>query len=230
MEDNTYLLGKMVTAEAELARLVDQSRVIGEVIGDLFPPSVDVDPSLFRRVLDIGSGSGDWCLEVAQALPNSEVCGIDLTPYMVNYARAQAECRGLQVEFQVMNALERLKFSDGTFDLINMRFGASFVLNSLWASLFQEVKRLLRPGGVFVCTEIDLGVTNSAAWGQMLQWIAGVGHVRNIAAGKGFSIGTVAMLGKHFQDAHFAPIEYYPYFWDASVWGQCTMRAGYTMP
>ncbi len=218
MEDTTYFLGKTIQEESELARLIGQSRMMGEVIGDLFPPSVDIDPQTFHRILDIGSGSGDWCLQVAEAFPNCQVVGIDLLATMVNYGKAQARSRNLHnVHFVVMNALQPLEFADETFDLISMRFGtSSFVRRSDRGPLFQELLRLLRPGGAFVCTDIDIGITNSMAWGQILQWIAGVMHVRLGSEGKGFSIGTVAMLGKYFQDAGFESIQYFPYYFDAS--------------
>jgi len=218
MEDTTYFLGKTIQEESELARLIGQSRMMGEVIGDLFPPSVDIDPQTFHRILDIGSGSGDWCLQVAEAYPNCQVVGIDLLATMVNYGKAQASSRNLHnVHFVVMNALQPLEFADETFDLISMRFGTSFVLSSYWGSLFQEFRRLLHPGGALVCTEIDLGITNSMAWGQLLQWLAEVAHIRKASEGKGFSIGTVAMLGKYFQDAQFDNIQYFPYYFDASA-------------
>ena len=212
MQENTYFLGQdVISSESELVRLAEQARQIQEGILDIFPPAVD--PSLVRRVLDIGSGSGDWAIEAAQAYPDCEVVGIDISEQMVKYGQAEAGSRGiLNVQFQVMSALPPLSFPNGSFDVINSRFANSFVPQPLWGEVVREWKRVLRPGGKLILTEMDLSITTSAAWGQLLSWIAQVFN----SFGKGFSIGSVAVLGKLLSDAGFTNIERYPYFLDCS--------------
>ena len=147
MEENTYFLGKeVISRESELVRLAEQARQIQEGIVEIFPPSLD--PGLVRRVLDIGSGSGDWCLEAAQAYPDCEVIGIDISEQMVKYGQAQAASKGISnVQFQVMSALPPLSFPDESFDMVNSRFATSFIPLPSWGEVVRERKRILRPGG-----------------------------------------------------------------------------------
>src|SRR2546429_9251440 len=127
MEEKTYLLSYNQESEMELTRLIEQSRVVSLAVGDLLPPSLD--PSTLHRVLDIGCGPGDWCVEVAEMFPSCEVLGIDSSRKMVEYAKAQAQSRNVtNVQFQVTHALHTpYDFPAQSFDLINSRFSASFI-------------------------------------------------------------------------------------------------------
>ena len=61
------------------------------------------DTGRFRRILDVGSGSGSWAIETAQAHPEMAVFGIDISQRMVHHAREQAAIYGVgdRVEFHV---------------------------------------------------------------------------------------------------------------------------------
>ena len=74
---------------------------------------------------------------------------------MIAYARAQAEAHQCseRVEFHVMDALRVLEFPSDTFDLVNMRFGSSFLRKWDWPKLLQEFQRVSHPGGIIRCTE-----------------------------------------------------------------------------
>ena len=41
------------------------------------------------KVLDVGCGSGIWVKEVAEALPRSQVIGVDLSPNLLSEGRGQ---------------------------------------------------------------------------------------------------------------------------------------------
>jgi ubiquinone/menaquinone biosynthesis C-methylase UbiE len=141
--------------ENELKRLMTQDRMLTAAMGGVL--SEQPEPSVFQRVLDIGCGSGQWAIEVAQTYPNISVFGVDISLRMVEYARAQAEAIGVsdRVEFQVMDALLILSFPSSFFDLVNMRMGASFMRTWDWPKLLQEFQRVTKTGGVIRLTEPD---------------------------------------------------------------------------
>jgi ubiquinone/menaquinone biosynthesis C-methylase UbiE len=118
------------------------------------------DPARFQRVLDIGSGSGSWVIETAQAYPTMSLTGIDISQRMVNYARTQARVQQVndRVEFKVMDALMKLNFPCASFDLVNMRLGSSFLRTWDWPNVLIELLRVTRPGCVLRITECDFGV------------------------------------------------------------------------
>src|SRR5690349_8914500 len=89
----------------ELTRLMIQDRMITSAMGGVLPEQPD--PSIFRRVLDIGCGFGSWVIEAAQVFPNMSVFGIDISKRMIDYARKQAILHQVsdRVEFHIMDAL-----------------------------------------------------------------------------------------------------------------------------
>src|SRR5260221_5559821 len=113
------------------------------------------DPASLHRVLDIGCGSGGWLLEAADRYHHMSLVGIDISWRMIEYARAQAQSRGLTdgVEFLVMDALHPLKFPDASFDLVNLRLGSSFLLVTDLPRLLDELLRVTRPGGIVRVTD-----------------------------------------------------------------------------
>ncbi|RAQ98416.1 class I SAM-dependent methyltransferase [Thermogemmatispora tikiterensis] len=147
---------------AELARLMQQDRLVTEAMGGLLP-ELEALPSA-AQVLDLACGPGGWALEMAFRYPKAEVIGVDLSPSIVDYANAQARSRGLSnVQFAAMNITQPLAFADASFDLINARFLAGFMRPQDWPRLLTECRRLLKPGGVIRLTESEWGLTTSPA-------------------------------------------------------------------
>ncbi len=158
---STYVVSQS-KKKAELLRLALQSRMITTAMGGVL--SEQPDPSIFRRVLDIGCGTGGWIVEAVQTYPEMSLVGIDINPLMVEYSLAQTEAQGLEsrVEFQVMDALKKREFPEDSFDLINLRFGISFVRTWKWPNLLLEMQRVVRPGGIIRLTECETGSKNTS--------------------------------------------------------------------
>jgi ubiquinone/menaquinone biosynthesis C-methylase UbiE len=148
--------GYIIDAEsgAETARLIDQDRLMTRGMGGVLPEQADL--SNIAAVLDLGCGPGGWAQEVALAYPQMEVTGIDISQTMITYAQTLAKVRGLNnVRFEVMNVLQGLDFPDEAFDLVNIRFIASFMNPTAWVPLLKECRRILQPGGILRVTEND---------------------------------------------------------------------------
>lgn len=156
--------------EREMQRLLIQDRMITNAFAGVWPEQTD--PSRFRRVLDVGCGPGGWVLDVAQAYPALTVCGIDISQRMIAYAREQAATLQLtgRVTFHIMDALRMLEFPDAFFDLVNLRFGISFMRTWDWQKLLGEFLRVTTPGGIVRLTDNDiLHQSNSPALKQLQQ-------------------------------------------------------------
>src|SRR5437588_1520651 len=94
---------------AEMARLLNQDRLITKGMGGLFAERSDL--SGIHRILDVGCGPGGWALEVAFTYPEIEVVGLDISEAMINYARTQAKVRGLDnAHVSVIDARQSLDF------------------------------------------------------------------------------------------------------------------------
>jgi SAM-dependent methyltransferase len=106
-------------------------------------PRLRVPP--MPAILDVGSGTGVNLFEAARWFaPTRLLSGIDISPGMVEVARAKAAQLGLPAQFTVGDA-ERLPFPDGSYDLV--------ICNSVlhWfqdrGAALREMARVLRPGG-----------------------------------------------------------------------------------
>ncbi len=155
----------------EMIRLMIQDTLITTGMGG--PLSEQADPAALRRVLDIGCGPGGWILEAARLYPQMNLTGIDVSWRMIEYARAEAQARRLTdgVEFLVMDALHPLKFSDASFDLVNMRFGSSFLLVKDWPRLLSELLRVTRPAGIVRVTDTGIWKSTSPAFNRISQML-----------------------------------------------------------
>jgi ubiquinone/menaquinone biosynthesis C-methylase UbiE len=98
-----------------------------------------------RDVLEIGVGLGTDHVQFART--GARLSGIDLTPRCVELTRRRIELEGLTSDLRVMDA-EQLEYDRDSFDAV-YSFG---VLHhtAYPARAFAEVRRVLRPGGVFL--------------------------------------------------------------------------------
>lgn len=108
-----------------------------------------------QRALDVGTGTADLAIAVAQASPaDAHVVGVDFTPAMLDRGRQKLARLGLASRVELLQGDgERLAFPDDTFDACC----SAFVVRNL-ADLrqgFAEMRRVVRPGGRVVCLEIS---------------------------------------------------------------------------
>lgn len=99
-----------------------------------------------RNILDVGTGTGTWCVETADEYPNAIVKGIDLSPIQPTYVPPNCF-------FQVADADDDWTFSTD-FDLIHTRIMNDFTLRS-WPRFFEQAYAHLAPGGWIECQEFD---------------------------------------------------------------------------
>ncbi len=84
-------------------------------------------------VLDVGTGTGEGALAVAERFPEAQLVGVDLSESMLERARAKLPT----ARFQQADA-SALPFADASFDLVT---------HANMIPFFDEVARVLRPGG-----------------------------------------------------------------------------------
>ncbi|GAC1362222.1 MAG: hypothetical protein PVS3B1_04300 [Ktedonobacteraceae bacterium] len=155
-------------SEAERQRVTIQDRLITAGMGGALPEQTD--PSHFHHILDVGCGTGNWLIEVAQTYPHMKLLvGVDVSKHMVEYAQEQARAAGVndRVEFHVMDATRMIEFPKEYFDLVNQRLGWSYLRTWDWPRQLTEYQRVARLNGVIRVTEGDVfGDSNSPALNQ----------------------------------------------------------------
>jgi len=99
------------------------------------------------KILEVACGTGQ---NFPLFAPNSEITAVDLSPNMLEVARANATKHGLNVNLAVMDA-EKLEFPDGIFDTVISTLSTCTFPNPIKA--LQEIKRVCRPNGLILLLE-----------------------------------------------------------------------------
>lgn len=112
-------------------------------------------------VLDLGAGTGDLSAEFRRQNA-ARVVGLDVSAAML--VRAEQKFGNQRIEWLQGDALH-LPFADGSFDVV----ASAFVMRNLpdLAGSFEEMARVLRPGGRLV--GLDITHPPDTAWGQVLR-------------------------------------------------------------
>ena len=114
--------------------------------GLVFEAMRGLAPWFGRTLLDLGCGTGFWLPRYADA---AEVIGIEPDERLIPAARRRAAGIGVAV-----GSAERIPFPDSSVDVVHARFAYFFPPGC--AAGFDEVMRVLRPGGYLVVVDNDL--------------------------------------------------------------------------
>ncbi|KAG8910890.1 hypothetical protein FRC01_006066, partial [Tulasnella sp. 417] len=149
----TYLLPADVL---EHNRLDLQHEMLKQMRNGLFLADEDVrralapreDPESQPAVLDIGSGSGSWMVDMARMFPHAEIVGIDLAPANLNKT-PPPNCR-----FECDDVNLGLLHYRGAFDVVHVSCVAQGIAN--YRKMLDEITEVLRPGGVYLAVDGDM--------------------------------------------------------------------------
>ncbi|KAG8872850.1 hypothetical protein FRB97_007285, partial [Tulasnella sp. 331] len=172
----TYTL-PLAVDKTERDRLNQQHDMFGVKFGGLYPRPDDVRRALTTRpsytptILDIGTGSGIWAVQMALEFPRSQVLGIDLAAPISTMG--PPNCR-----FKTYDVNQGLDGLGMTFDVVHIRCVDQGVRSQV--DLISTVAKVMRPGGIFlsiggssaVCDEQDGLITAEAEDEPGFSWAA----------------------------------------------------------
>ncbi|MFC6153724.1 class I SAM-dependent methyltransferase [Nocardioides yefusunii] len=102
----------------------------------------------YSSIVDLGCGTGQYTLKLAEAYPEATIVGLDLSASEVNYAQRRTEDADLtgRVEFR-RAAAEKTGLPDGSADLVTSYILLHEMPPHAIKAVFAEAFRLLEPGG-----------------------------------------------------------------------------------
>jgi SAM-dependent methyltransferase len=144
-------------------------------------------------VLDVACGGGIVVCAFAPYVRHAT--GIDVTPAMLQRARALAAEKGLANIIWQEGEVERLPYPDGAFTIVVTRFAMHHFLDP--ATVFREMVRVCVPGGrvVVVDTYVSPDPPKAAAFNR-LEKLRDPSHARSLALAELQGLFRAAGLGE----------------------------------
>ena len=132
--------------EQEIDRLDLQHYMLRYILkGNYLAPIVQPE-----RILDIGSGTGRWLMEMAQEFPGAALTGMNLT-----LPEPEKAAFPSNYHFQAGNALDGLPFEDASFDFVHQRLLLFAIPLVCWPQLINELALVTRRSGWVELIEVN---------------------------------------------------------------------------
>lgn len=128
---------------------LDRQRITHQVQLTLLNGSpTTVDLTSPTKILDIGTGTGEWAMEMGDLYPSAEVIGTDI-------AKIQPSAAPLNVFFEIDDAEEEdgWTWPANEFDLVHLRNMSGAFRD--WGCIYREAFECLKPGAWIEICEFD---------------------------------------------------------------------------
>ena len=102
------------------------------------------------RMLEIGTGAGDFALLAAQKGLFDEIHGVDISEVAIAWAREKAKASNLAADFRVGSAVDLLLYTNDFFDVVWSVASLHWIIGDEdRRDCLASVHRVLKPGGRF---------------------------------------------------------------------------------
>ncbi|KAL7268687.1 hypothetical protein RUND412_008680 [Rhizina undulata] len=152
-----------------------------------------------HRILDVGTGTGIWAIDMADMYPTAQVLGTDLSPI-------QPCLVPTNLHFEIENSEDTWPYEFDCFDFVHFRHMVGAIAD--WKKLIKQAFHHIKPGGWIEaqdflpqpsCDDGTFGPENALFHWQMLIEEAGIKYGRHIVYADKFK--------EWFEEAGFVDVE-----------------------
>jgi SAM-dependent methyltransferase len=202
LENSDYLLPK---DKEEEYRLNFQHYALLQAIGSHYVAPISERVHL---MLDVGTGTGIWPIEMAALFPQAQIIGVDIDPAPFK-PETPDNCY-----LRVGNVLAGLPFPDALFGYTHQRLMTAALTAENWPRAVRELVRVTRPGGWVECVELDNQMQNAGPAGQQLQAL-----MAEVGKALGFDGEVIRHLGDLLKQEGLQSVEMQPIVIPVGDWG-----------
>lgn len=190
LDDTPYLLPKDAQEDE---RLRFQHYALHHAFGNHYLAPISPDA---RAMLDVGSGTGIWAMDMAQQFPHAHILGVDIALSSLPHTLPNT-CLFAQADI-----LQGLPFPSCQFDFTHQRLLVGAIPAPRWPEIVRELVRVTRPQGWIELLEVGTTVHNAgAATARLLAWV----HETSLA--RGIDMVMVTQLGELLKQAGCQAVE-----------------------
>jgi ubiquinone/menaquinone biosynthesis C-methylase UbiE len=139
----------------EMERLDQQHYMLQCVIGRRYHAPLKEEP---RRVLDVGTGTGAWLLEMASEYPECDCFGLDISPMQPTKVHPP------NCQFRVADLNDGIPLPGDSCDLVRHQLLMPIISGEGWSTYIAECFRVCAPGGWIEMIEDDYEFINAGPW------------------------------------------------------------------
>lgn len=185
-EQNARVLDQFSQQAQAYAALVNQAR------NPAADPLIEaLSPRLGDRVLDVGCGSGQFAVAIAPLV--AQVVGVDLTPAMLDRARAQQAQAGVANVEWLQADSAALPVADGAFDIVVSRSMLHHAADP--GATLAEMRRACAPGGRMAVLDLTPAPEKAPAF-DAVELLRDPSHARTLTVEELRALGAGLGLGE----------------------------------
>lgn len=132
-----------------------------------------------KNILDLATGTGDLAIAMARKIKGSTICGVDLSPQMLEVARQKVAKAALTERISLMEGnAEHLDIESNSLDAVTIAFGIRNFENK--EACLTELCRIIRKDGHLVILEFSNPTNRFIGWlyriysHKILPWVGGL--------------------------------------------------------